>query len=149
MYVIIGLIFLCFILCFILYYYFFIIRSKQDWIILTHESYKYGKKGEYWKSIESAEKAIELNPRASEAWRLMGNAYELLGDALRDAAIYGPFIFTRLEEIGVPSPHNEKTWAIFNQLGGLSPDNYYKKATEAWDKAKEINPKIIIPGHHE
>lgn len=26
---------------------------------------------------------------------------------------------------------------------------YHKKVTEAWDKAKKINPKIIIPGYHK
>ena len=107
--------------------------KKESWIILVHESYKYSRKGEYWKSIELAQKALELNPRASEAWRLIGNSYELLGDILIKG---GKF----------PRPHSEKSWAIFDQYG---PKEYHRKAAEAWDKAKEINPKIIIPGYHK
>lgn len=41
--------------------------ENESWITLVHESYKYGGKGEYWKSIESAQKALQLNLRASEA----------------------------------------------------------------------------------
>lgn len=91
----------------------------NNWITLVHESYKYGKKGEYWKSIELAKKALELNPRASEAWRLIGNAYEFLGDEMEQANNY--------EQVS----------------------DFHKKATEAWKKAKEIDPKTIIPGYHE
>ena len=93
--------------------------AKQEWIHLVHESYKAGKKGKYQESIYLAQKALELNPRASEAWRLIGNACELLGDEIEKAG-----------EI-------EKAAEL------------HKNATEAWDKAKEINPKIIIPGYHK
>jgi len=77
--------------------------DENTWIALVHESYKYGVKGDYWKSIEFAKKALELNPRASEAWRLIGNAYEFLGDALKEGRKF-------------PRPHNEESCAIFDQL---------------------------------
>lgn len=94
-------------------------RENKDWINLVRESYKYATQGEYWKSIELAQKAIERNPNTAEAWRLIGNAYELLGDEMEESGDY------------------EKA------------EEYHKNATEAWDKAKEINPNIIIPGYHE
>ena len=94
-------------------------QGPKEWIFLTHEAYKYGRKGEYQKSIELAKKAIQLNPRASEAWRLIGDAYEFLGD---EADEYGNHERAR---------------------------EFHKKATEAWNKAKEINPNITIPGYHE
>ncbi|MFZ0035333.1 MAG: tetratricopeptide repeat protein [Sedimentisphaerales bacterium] len=90
----------------------------EQWILLTHESYETGRKGDYHKSIELAEKAIELNPRASEAWRLIGNAYELLGDQMEENSNYEQTV------------------------------EYHKRATEAWKRAKEIDPKIIIPFYH-
>jgi len=117
-------------------------QEGEEWLLLVHQAYNYSRKGEYWKSIESAEKAIELNPRASESWRLIGNAYELLGDAMMEVS-YTPLG----KKIRFPRPHNEESEAIFLQCDG--PKNYYKKATEAWNKAKEINPEIIIPGYHE
>lgn len=91
----------------------------KNWVLLAHEAYERGKRGEYWKSIELAKKALELNPRASEAWRLIGNAYELLGDEMKQTGKY-----KKAEEFG-------------------------EKATMAWDEAKKINPNIIIPGYHE
>lgn len=94
-------------------------KQGREWILLTHEAYECSKKGEYRKSIELAEKAIGLNPRASEAWRLIGNAYEFLGDEMEKSGGYE------------------------------QATEYHRKATEAWNKAKEINPKIIIPGYHK
>lgn len=64
-------------------------KKNESWITLVHESYAYGRKGEYQKSIELAQKALKLNPRASEAWRLIGNAYEFLGDEMEEAGKYG------------------------------------------------------------
>lgn len=93
--------------------------TDTGWTTLVHESYKYCRKSDYWKSIKLAEKALELNPRASEAWRLIGNAYEFLGDEREESG--------NLDE------------AV----------NFHKKATEAWNKAKEINPEIMIPGYHD
>jgi len=92
---------------------------SKEWMALTHKAYKCGVKGEYQKSIELAEKALQLNPRASEAWRLIGNAYEFLGDEAEGNGDYKGAI------------------------------EYYKRATMAWNKAREINPRIIIPGYHE
>lgn len=94
-------------------------EKDRAWIDLTHESYRYCREGEYWKSIELAERALERNPRASEAWRLIGNSYELLGDEEEMAGNY-----ERAKE-------------------------YHGKATEAWNKAKNINPRIMIPFYHE
>ena len=93
--------------------------ENKDWINLVRESYKCGSKGKYWKSIELAQKAIELNPNTAEAWSLIGNAYELLGDEMEESGDY---------EQG---------------------EEYHKNATEAWNRAKGINPNIIIPGYHE
>lgn len=94
-------------------------EGERRWAILTHKAYEYGTRGEYQKSIEFAEKAIQLNPRASEAWRLVGNAYEFLGD--------------EMEQNG---KHKEA-------------EDFHRKATMAWDKAKKINPSIIISGYHK
>lgn len=91
----------------------------KPWIRYVNKSNRYGAKGDYWKSIEFAEKALELNPRSSEAWRLIGNAYEFLGD---DMELSGD---------------NDKA------------KKYHSKATEAWDKAKQINPNVSIPGYHK
>jgi len=93
--------------------------ESKHWVILTHKSYEAAVKGEYWESIYLAQKALELNPRASEAWRLIGNAYEFLGDESEES----------------------------DQLGQAA--EFHKNATQAWDKAKEINPNTIIPGYHE
>ena len=90
----------------------------REWILLTHEAYEYGRKGDYQKSIELAEEALKLNPNSSEAYRLIGNAYEFLGD---EKEIEGDATVAR---------------------------EFYNKATEAWDRAKDINPKILIPGYH-
>jgi tetratricopeptide (TPR) repeat protein len=94
-------------------------RQGGEWMLLTHQAYESGRKGDYQKSIELARKAIELNPRASEAWRLIGNAYEFLGDGAKESGSYD------------------------------QARDYHKKATDAWNKAKEISPKIVIPGYHE
>jgi len=63
-------------------------EQTKNWVLLTHEAYEYGKRSEYWKSIELAKKALELNPRASGAWRLIGNAYEFLGDEMEQTGKY-------------------------------------------------------------
>jgi tetratricopeptide (TPR) repeat protein len=94
-------------------------NQNETWVALTHKSYKAALKGEYQQSIYLAAKALELNPRASEAWRLIGNAYEFLGDEMEEAREYG------------------------------QAAEYHRKATEAWDEAKKINPGIKIPGYHE
>jgi tetratricopeptide (TPR) repeat protein len=94
-------------------------EEGEEWVTLTHQAYESGMKGDYQKSIELARKAIELNPRASEAWRLIGNAYEFLGDEAQESSSYD------------------------------QAREYHKKATDAWNKAKEISPKIAIPGYHE
>jgi len=91
-------------------------ENKNAWVILLHESYECGKRGDYWRSIELAEKALQLDPKIAEAWRLIGNAYELLGD--------------QLEEWG-------------NHLVAVT---YHEYTKEHWKKAKEINPNAIIPG---
>jgi len=90
----------------------------KPWIRYVNKSYKYCRKGEYLKSIEFAKKALELNPRSSEAWRLIGNNYEFIGDDM------------------------ELTGDNYNA------EKYHNKATEAWDKAKQINPNVSIPGYH-
>ena len=95
------------------------IAGEEDWLALTHRAFKCSRRGEYQRSIELAEKAIKLNPRASEAWRLIGNAYELLGYEVEE-----------------------------NRNYDLARE-YHKKATEAWDKAKKINPHIVIPFYHQ
>lgn len=92
-------------------------KKADEWKTLVHKSWEYGRKGKYWESIELAKKALELNPRAAEAWRLIGNAYEFLGDEKEERG--------EVEAIG-----------------------YHASATEAWNKAKEIQPNIIIPGYH-
>jgi len=94
-------------------------EQGEDWVILTHEAYECGMQGEYEKQIQLAEKAIELNPGASEARRLIGNSYEFLGDEAQ-------------------------------QTGDCEQAaEYHQKATEAWNRAKEINPKIMVPGYRE
>lgn len=92
--------------------------QKPEWLKLVKQSYRKGVSGEYWDSIRLAEQALELNPRASEAYRLMGNAYEFLGDEKEEQ---GDFEQAR---------------------------EFHNKATEAWDRARDINPRIIIPGYH-
>lgn len=94
-------------------------KKNEDWLTLVQESYLYGIKGEYWKSIELAQRALKINPRSAEAWRLIGNAYELLGDEMEESGDY------------------------------KKAEEYHKKAAEAWNNAKKINPKIIIPFYHE
>lgn len=100
----------------------------ESWINLVHESYKYDNKGEYLKSMKLAQKALELNPRASEAWHLIGNAYEHLSHE-REVA-------SKTERFNKKEKHKQAA-------------EYHKKATEAWDKAKEINPDTVIPGYPE
>ena len=100
----------------------------ESWTNLIRESYEYSTKGEYLKSIKIAQKALKLNPRASEAWRLIGNAYEFLSDEMEEAA---------------------KTQVFNKKQKCEQATEYHKKATEAWDKAKNINPEIIIPDHHK
>lgn len=92
--------------------------QKSEWLKLVKQSYRKGVSREYWDSIHLAEQALELNPRASEAYRLIGNAYEFLGD-------------------------EEEEQGDFEQAR-----EYYNKATKAWDRAKDINPRIVIPGYH-
>lgn len=92
--------------------------QKQEWRKLVRLSYRKGVSGEYWESIRHAEDALELNPEASEAYRLMGNAYEFLGDEKEE---HGDFDQAR---------------------------EFHNKATEAWDRARDINPGITIPGYH-
>jgi len=94
-------------------------EQKPKWAILTQKAFEYGRKGKYWKSIKLARKALKLNSKDSEAWRLVGNAYEFLGDEAEES-----------------SDRERAT-------------EFHRKATEAWEKAKEINPNIIIPGYHE
>lgn len=43
--------------------------EKPEWLKLVKQSYSKGASGEYWDSIRLAEQALELNPRASEAYR--------------------------------------------------------------------------------
>ena len=100
----------------------------ESWTNLVHESYEYSRKGEYLKSVKIAQKALKLNPKASEAWRLIGNAYEFLSDEMEEAA---------------------KTQVFNKKQKYEQTTEYHKKVTEAWDKAKNINPKIIIPGYHK
>lgn len=92
--------------------------QKSEWLKLVKQSYRKGVSGEYWDSIRLAEQALELNPRASEAYRLMGNAYESLGDEKEEQ---GDFEQAR---------------------------EFHNKAVEAWDRARDINPRIVIPGYH-
>lgn len=100
----------------------------KSWIDLVNKSYEYINKGEYLKSIELAQKTLKLNPRASEAWLLIGNAYENLSHEKEVASKTERFNKKEMHERAV---------------------EYHKKATEAWDKAKEINPDIVIPGYPE
>ena len=93
--------------------------QEEPWILLVKKSFNFGKKGDYQASIKSAKKALELNPNAAEAWRLIGNAYELMADELDGA---GDILESAINR---------------------------RKATEAWNKAKEIDPNIIIPAYHE
>ena len=101
------------------YAFYEVLEGLEGWFSLVDKSYKCGVKGEYRESLCLAQKALQLNPRASEAWRLIGNAYEFLGDEMEKA-----------DELG-------------------QAEEFYKNATEAWDKAKEINPKIKITGYHK
>ncbi len=93
-------------------------KVENNWITLVKKAYKYSKNRNYWESIELAEKALELNPRASEAHRLIGNAYEMLGLKCEEEGRYEKSI------------------------------QYRNKATEEWNRAIEINPRIKIPGYH-
>lgn len=94
-------------------------EKNDDWKTLVHKSFEYGRKGDYWKSIEFAYETLKLNPLVAEAWRLIGNDYELIGD---EKEIEGNYIETI---------------------------EYHEKATEAWDSAKIILPTILIPGYHK
>ena len=100
----------------------------ESWRNLVHESYKYNNKGEYSKSIELAKRALEINPRASEAWLLLGNAYEHLSQEREIAS---------------------KTQRFNKKEKYKQAVEYHKKATEAWDKAKEINSNTVIKGYPE
>ncbi len=59
--------------------------STRKWIKLLHESNAEGMRGNFYKSIRLAEGAIQLNPRASEAYRLIGNAFELKSDEMQES----------------------------------------------------------------
>jgi len=92
--------------------------TPGSWFNLVRKSYKECIAGNYFESINLAEKALKINPRASEAYRLIGNSYEFLGD--------------EKQEEGDLEKARE----------------FHRMATEAWDKARKINPLIIIPGYH-
>jgi tetratricopeptide (TPR) repeat protein len=95
------------------------IINTMRWIRLTNRARAYQVKHEYQKSIDTCNKALALNPRISEAYRLIGNAYEFMSD-------------------------NEA------EKGNKEQSEKFKSlATENWDSAKEINPNIIIPYHHD
>lgn len=96
------------------------LREKNaGWKGLVMQAYEYARRGKYKETIRVAKKALEINPLVSEAWRLIGNADELIGDKL---------------EI---------------ESGSFEADLYHLEATNAWNKAKEIDPKIRIPGYHD
>lgn len=95
------------------------LQETKKWVVLLDEAINYGIEGKYWKSIKMARKALEINPRASEAWRLIGNAYEFLGDEMGQKGKY------------------------------KKAKDLHRKATQAWNEAKKINPNIKIPGYHD
>ena len=53
------------------------IINTMKWIRLTNKALSYQKKRKYQESIDTCNKALALNPRISEAYRLIGNAYLL------------------------------------------------------------------------
>ena len=93
--------------------------NATPWIKLLQDSFQLGREEKYHESIKAAEEALKINPQSGEAWRLIGNAYEMLGDEEQDKGN------TRLAE------------------------EYHHKAAEAWRCAKEVNPNIVIPFFHE
>tara|TARA_B100001971_G_C17767027_1_gene323023 strand:+ start:150 stop:443 length:294 start_codon:yes stop_codon:yes gene_type:complete len=95
------------------------IINTMKWIRLTNKAQAYGKKGEYQKSIDTCNKALALNPRISEAYRLIGNAYEFMSG-------------------------DEKEKGNLEQS-----EKFRSLATENWNEAKFINPDIIIPYYHD
>lgn len=94
-------------------------KTPYEWVSLVRKAHEYGQLGEYLKSIKTAQKALKLNPRSSEAFRLIGNAYELMAD---EQEVEG---------------NNSKA------------DEYRNLAAKYWKEAKEINPNIIIPFYHD
>ena len=95
------------------------IINTMRWIRLTNKARAYQEKCEYQKSIDMCNKALVLNPRISEAYRLIGNAYEFMSD-------------------------DEKEKGNLEQS-----EKFRSLATENWDEAKFINPDIIIPYYHD
>jgi tetratricopeptide (TPR) repeat protein len=80
--------------------------NQEDWVALRHEYDQCCRKWEYRKAIKLAQKALRLSPKASEAWRMVGNAYGCLGDEL---------------EAGGNS---------------VKAEYFHKRATEAWRELK-------------
>ena len=85
---------------------------------LVRQSYQEAVAENYIRSIKLSQEALKLNPRSSEAYRLIGNSYEFLGD---EKEMEGDLAKAR---------------------------EFHNKATESWNKAMKINPNIIIPGYH-
>ena len=94
------------------------LEEGRPWITLLRQSYQEAVAENYFRSIELAQEALKIDPKSSEAYRLIGNAYEFLGD---EKEMEGDS--TRARE-------------------------FRNKATEAWDRARDINPRILIPGYH-
>jgi tetratricopeptide (TPR) repeat protein len=85
------------------------------WVKLVSKSNKEGVKGNYAGSLQYAQRALLINPDSEEAWRLVGDAYEMMAN-------------------------EEKSSGNITESEVL-----HKQAIEAWKKAKTINPGIVIP----
>ncbi|MBN1521340.1 MAG: hypothetical protein JW928_02305 [Candidatus Aureabacteria bacterium] len=91
------------------------LENEKRWVIFVRQSHQKATEGQYRLSIELAQKALELNPRSSEAYCLIGNAYEKLAE-------------------------EQET-----KINHAQARTFYNKAKDAWNKAKEIKPDIVMP----
>ena len=91
------------------------LENEKQWVIFVRQSHQKATEGQYRVSIELAQKALELNPRSTEAYCLIGNAYESLAIDMETAGDHG------------------------------KARDFYSKAKDAWNKAEEIKPDIVMP----
>jgi tetratricopeptide (TPR) repeat protein len=94
------------------------VGHHEDWATLLREYDECCRKGEYRKAVKLAQKALKLNPRAPEAWSMMGSSCETLGDEMEAAGNFD------------------------------KADDYHRMAGEAWREVKRADPRILRPGYY-
>jgi tetratricopeptide (TPR) repeat protein len=92
--------------------------NQEDWVALLLEYDQCYRNREYRKAIKLGQKALRLNPRASEALSMLGNAYDCLGDEMKAAG------------------------------NSVKAEFFHRRAMEAWRELKGADPRILMPGYH-